>query len=355
LAAAVVPGFEQIVINSLTLVTQGSLDSLALSANAAISASPSAGITVSTQVDARARLSGNSVVIDELLLSTDSGALAVSGEVQWTQGIGSQGLTAALSYQLDDSAPDRYLENLPDNMSIRNLSSRGELRLQQSPEPAALWQIAFATPQTTALLNGYELSGNGGFNVAGQRWQIEDFNLQNGTNRIEISGLLDNLTGDLQATLLIDAPEPGAFYPDLQGRIAGEARVSGTVQSPVIDIDITANALQLGQMVAPQVTVTGQNRAGMNELEIRGSNLRFMLGDQSETIEEFMLRLRGQPDAHNMLLLLDSSLAQARINADGSWLAGGWQGRLLSSEIDSQLGNWQQTAPADARGHAGHA
>jgi|GEM_PF-574271 len=353
LEATAVPGLEQIVINSLTLVTQGALDTLALSANADTSASPSAGITVSTQVDARARFSGNSVVIDKLVLSTDTGALTVGGEVQWTQGTGAQRLTATLSYQLDDSEPDRYLENLPDNMSIRNLSSRGELRLQLSPEPGALWQIAFATPQTTALLNGYELSGNGGFNVDGQRWQIDDFNLQNGTNRIEISGLLDNLTGDLQATLLIDAPEPGAFYPELQGQIAGEARVSGTVQSPVIDIGITANALQLGQLVAPQVTVTGQNRAGMNELEIRGSNLRFVLGNQTETIEEFMLRLRGQPDAHNMLLLLDSSLAQARINADGSWLADGWQGRLLSSEIDSPLGNWQQTAPADMRVQAG--
>lgn len=349
LAATAVPGLEQIVINSLTLATQGSLDALALSANADISASSSAGITVSTQLEARARFNGNRVVIDELLLSTDTGALAVGGEVQWTQSAGAQGLTAELSYQLDDSAPDRYLENLPDNMSIRNLNSRGELRLQQSPEPGALWQIAFATPQTTALLNGYELSGNGGFKVDGQGWQIEDFNLQNGTNRIEISGLLDNVTGDLLATLLIDAPEPGAFYPDLQGQITGEARVSGTVQSPVIDIDITAKALQLGQIVAPQVTVTGQNRAGMNELEIRGSKLRFMLGDQAEVIEEFMLRLRGQPDAHNMLLLLDSSLAQARINADGSWLAGGWQGRLLSSEIDSQLGNWQQTDATDAQ------
>jgi len=353
LAATTVPGLEQIVINSLTLVTQGSLDAITLSANADISASPSAGITVSTQVDARARLNGNSVAIDELVLSTDSGALAVSGEVQWMQSIGAQGLTAALSYQLDDSAPDRYLENLPDNMSIRNLSSRGELRLQRSPEPGSLWQITFATPRTTALLNGYELSGNGGFNVDGQRWQIDDFNLQNGSNRIEISGLLDNLTGDLQAMLLIDAPEPGAFYPDLQGQIAGEARVSGTVQNPVIDINISANSLQLGQMVAPQVTVTGQNRAGMNELEIRGSNLRFMLGDQTETIEQFMLRLRGQPDAHNMLLLLDSSLAQARINADGSLLDGGWQGRLLSSDIDSPLGNWQQTDPANARLQAG--
>ena len=353
LATTAVPGFEQIVINSLTLATQGALGNLGLAANADISASPSAGITVSTQLDARARFNGNSVVIDELLLSTDSGALAVSGEVQWAQGIGAQGLTATLSYQLDDSAPDRYLENLPDNMSIRQLSSRGELRLQQAPEPGALWQIAFATPQTTALLNGYELSGNGGFSADGQRWQINDFNLQNGNNQIKISALLDNLNGDLQASLLINAPEPGAFYPDLQGQISGEAQVSGTVQNPVIDIDITASAIQLGQMVAPQVTLTGQNRAGMNELEIRGSNLRFVLGEQTETMKQFMLRLRGQPDAHNMLLLVDSSLAQARINADGSLLDGGWQGRLLSSEIDSPLGNWQQTAPANAQVLAG--
>lgn len=359
LSAMAIPGIDQILINSLTLSTQGTADNLALTASAQISASPSAGLTIATDVDFQANLRGSRVVVDELTLRTDTGLLAIQGDMQWfqlqtqTQTPDQPQIAVSLSYQLNDSAPQRYLANLPENMSIVNLSSRGELQLQQSPAPESDWQIAFVTPQISALLNGYELSGNGGFNLDDQRWQIDEFNLQNGNNRIEISALIDNLSGALQATLLIDAPEPGAFYPQLQGQIAGEATVSGTVQSPVIDIDVTALALQLGQISAPEVAISGQNRAGMNEMEISGSNLGFMLGEQAETIEQFMLRLRGQPDAHNVLLLLDSSLAQARVNADGTLGDEGWQGRLLSSEFDSDLGNWQQTGPADVQLQAG--
>jgi translocation and assembly module TamB len=355
LSALAVPGIEQILVNSLTLITQGTAENLALTASAQISASPSPGLFIATAVDVQANLRGNRLIVDELALRTDTGLLTIEGDMQWAQNqtlnqsADQPRLAMALRYQLDDSSPQRYLANLPDNMSIVNLSSRGELQLQQSPTPESAWQIAFATPQISALLNGYELSGNGGFNLDGERWQIDELNLRNGNNRIEISALLDNVSGNLQAELLIDAPEPGAFYPQLRGQIAGNATVSGTVQSPVIDVDVSARALQLGQLSAPEVTITGQNRAGMNELEIRGSNLRFLLGEQPETIEQFMLRFRGQPDAHNILLLLDSSLAQARINADGTLGENGWQGRLLSSEFDSDLGNWQQTAPADVQ------
>jgi translocation and assembly module TamB len=359
LSALAVPGMEQIQVNSLTLITQGTPDNLALTATARVSASPSPGLFIATAVDAQANLRGNRLMLDELALRTDTGLLTIQGDMQWaqaetqtrtlSQSANQPRLAMALRYQLDDSSPQRYLANLPDNVSMANLSSRGELQLRQSPAPESAWQIAFATPQISALLNGYELSGNGGFNRDGERWQIDEFNLRNGDNRIEISALLDNLSGELQADLLIDVPQPGAFYPQLQGQIAGNATVSGTVQNPVIDVDVSARALQLGQLSAPEVTMTGQNRAGMNELEIRGSNLRFLLGEQAETIEQFTLRLRGQPDAHNILLLLDSSVAQARINADVTLGENGWQGRLLSSEFDSDLGNWQQTAPADVQ------
>jgi len=352
LTAMVIPGVDAVTINSLHLVTRGNPDNLGMSAIADITASPSAERVITTQVEAQATLRNNHLLIERLLLRTDTGLLAVTGDVHWPQTADRQSLTASLSYQLEDSTPDRYLTNLPDNMSIRNLSSRGELQLQQSAVSGStgaetVQRTVSVSPQISALLNGYELSADGQVNLDGQRWQIDNFTLLNGMNRIEISGLFDSLNGDLQAALLINAPEPGAFYPDLQGEIAGQATISGTLQNPEIDVDMTANNLQLGDILAPAVTIVGQNRAGMNELEISGSQLRVKLGEQTETIEQFMLRLRGQPQAHSLLLRLDSSLAQVRLNADGAITDDGWQGRLLSSEIGSALGNWQQTASAD--------
>ncbi|TFH73672.1 hypothetical protein E3V39_10820 [Gammaproteobacteria bacterium LSUCC0112] len=342
LASMAAPGTDQLLINSLTLRTQGTPENLGLFAAAHVTATPSAGLSLESDINLRATVRGTQVSIEELALRTATGLLLVEGNVDWTEG-----LLMELAYQLNDSASDSYLANLPENMSILNLSSRGDIRVQQSSAPGSALQIAFVTPQISALLNDYELTGRGGFSVDGERWQVDGFELQNGDNRIELSALLDNASDAIQATLMVDAPVPGAFYPDLQGQITGQARLTGTLENPVIDVDLTANAIALGAFRAPEITLRGQNRAGMNELELNASDITFLLGEQSESIERVMLRLRGQPDAHSLLLLVDSSLARARINADGALNNGAWRGRLLSSEIASDYGQWQQSSPAD--------
>ena len=342
LASLTIPGADQFLINSLTLRTQGTPDYLGLFGAAHVIATPSADVTVETDVNLRAFLRGSDLSIEELALRTSTGLMVVEGDMSWTQG-----LLATLNYDLNDSAPASYLANLPENMSFQNLSSRGQLRLHQSPAPESALQIAFVTPEITALLNSYQLSGAGSLSIDGERWELNAFELHNGDNRIELSAVLDNVSGALQARLVVEAPEPSAFFPDLRASIVGEARLSGTLDNPEIDVDLTANAIELGQIRAPEITIRGQNRAGMNELELNGSNIRFMLSDRTESIDQIMLRLRGQPDAHNFLLLLDSSLARVRINADGALNNNAWQGRLLSSEVASDFGLWQQSAPAD--------
>lgn len=337
LDAMPVPGAEQFMVDALTLRTQGTPDDLGLFAAAHITAIPTPDITLTTDLNLRAYLRGSQLDVEELALRTENGLLAITGAANWADG-----LLVDMSYNINDMAPDSYIASLPANLSIRDLNSRGEFQLQQMSAEGSPLQIAFATPQLSVRLNDYEVTGSGGFNFDGATWQIDSFSLQSDNNQLTLDAELD-AAENIRASLLVDAPALEAVYPELRGRIGGSADISGPLSNPVIDVDLNASDLALGDISVPQLSIRGQNRAGMNELEINGNAIRFPVGESTETINSLMLRLRGQPEAHSLLLLADSTLARLRINADGGINNGGWQGRLLSSEVISDYGIWQQT------------
>lgn len=335
-----VPGAGQLMINALNLRTQGTPEDLGLFAAAGLTATPAQGIVLETDLNLRAYLRGNQLNVEELALRTENGLLALTGNVDW-----SNGLIVSVDYEMDDLAPDSYLDNLPDNVQIRDLSSLGEFRLQRAASDNAPLQITFTTPRISARVNDYLLTGSGGFNYDGERWQVESFAVQSGNNRITVDGTLD-ADNRVQAALSVNAPTLEALYPTLRGMLQGDAQITGTLDTPVIAVNFDGSDLEINNISVPTLTVVGQNRAGMNELEIRARNIGIPNGDRTESINDLMLRLRGQPDAHNLLMLVDSEYARLRINADGGVVEGGYIGRLLSSEISSDYGTWQQTQAA---------
>lgn len=337
LSPQLIPGLDNYSVQALTLRTQGTPEDLALFAAARLEASITDDIRVDTDANLIAALRGTSLAISELVLQTETGRMAVQGEVSWNDG-----LAVELEYSLADSAPVNYVVDLSETISIRDLRSSGQLQLRQSitgNDPVL--QITFVTDNLQATLNGYDVQGQGGFDYDGERWQVNSLALNTGGNSVSLTA---QLLGDnsINVDASIDAPVLSVLYPDLQGRLNAIALISGTLSEPVIDLDLTANDIRLGDLHIPELTATGQNRGGMNEIELTSQNIVIPIGDSTEMINSVMLRLRGQPDAHNLLLLVDSSLASLRINADGSLNAGAWQGRLLNSEIDSQYGRWLQ-------------
>lgn len=340
LQAMPVPGADQLVINALNLRTQGSPQDLGLFAAAHITATPTADIVLDTDLNLRAYLRGSQLNLDELALRTPEGLLALTGNVDW-----SNGLIASIDYELDDPAPGSYVGNLPDGLDIRDLTSLGELRVQRATEANAPLQISFTTPRVSARINDYQLNASTAVTYDGERWQVESLALQSGANRVNANAQLD-ADNNLQVSLDVNAPELQTLYPSLQGTLTGHTEITGTLENPVIDIDLAGNALQFNEIRIPELTVRGQNRAGMNELEMRANNITAPVAENTETINSIMLRLRGQPDAHNLLVRVDSDYARVRINADGGVVEGGWRGRLLSSELESDYGTWQQDQAA---------
>lgn len=339
------PGMEMFTVQALTLRTQGTPADLALFAAARLDIDLTESSVLETDLNLRAALRGSRLRVDELAMRTATGLLAIAGSVDWTDGI-----TVNLDYELDEPAPGEYIPGLPESMVIEDLRSSGQVSFNQSAAgpagEAGAQALTFRSDNLQASVNDYTFTGNAGVEFDGDTWTVDSFALQTGENSLALTASLRQ-GNRINADASIDAPALSAIYPDLEGRLHADATVTGTLDEPVIGLDLTASNVVFGTLSIPELAMTGQNRGGMNEIELTTGNIRIPVGDTIETVSEVLLRLRGQPNAHNVLLRLDSSLANVRLNADGSAANGGWRGRLLSSEIDSDYGRWQQTQATD--------
>tara|TARA_R100000988_G_scaffold98072_1_gene65950 strand:+ start:1696 stop:5430 length:3735 start_codon:yes stop_codon:yes gene_type:complete len=330
-----VPGMESYDIRALRLRTQGSPDDLGLFAAAQINAEISADVALEADMNVRAYLRGSTLDIDELALrSTNDGRLLIAGEVDWSQGV-----QVTLDYSITDPTPTSYIASIPESIRLRELASQGSLSLSQAENESL--QLQFMMAELSANLNDFDLNGSGGLRFDGDEWHVQDLAIATGENSLRLDASVEP-EQSIRATATIDAPSLAAIYPDLDGRLQVDAQVSGTVSEPVIDLDASASNVRYGEYLIPELTITGQNRGGMNEIEMQTGNIRVPVGESVETVESLQLRLRGAPDAHSLLLLVQSSLGSARINADGGTTSNGWQGRLLNSEVSSEFGTWAQ-------------
>lgn len=339
------PGMEMFTVQALTLRTQGTPQDLALFAAARMNIDLADDFVLETDLNLRAALRGSQFRLDELALRTATGLLALEGTIDWSDGI-----AADVAYELNEPSPGDYIPGLPESMTLQDLRSSGQVSFNQAAASASgdagPMTLAFSTGDLQATVNEYTFTGDGGIDFDGVDWTVDSFALQTGENRLALTASLgDGNTINADAT--INAPTLSAIYPELGGRLHADATVTGTLDEPVIDLDLTANNVVLGALSIPELVITGQNRGGMNEIELTTGNIQIPVGDTTESITDVLLRLRGQPDAHNLLLRVDSSLVNLRLNADGSVANGGWQGRMLSSEIDSDYGRWLQTQATD--------
>lgn len=334
LAAMAVPGAEQVTIHQLTLSTQGTPDNLGLNARARIDAKVNENLNIPTEISTQAFLRGSYLDIDSLALQTSSGQVYVNGRVDWSEAV-----SINASFSVEDSAPGNYLALQDSGVELRDLQTRGQIDLALPAD--SNMNLALQVPSLSLVINDRTISGASALDFDGSQWQLSQFQLTSDDSQIDIQAEMDSNQA-IQIAGIINIPDLSTFHPAIAGTIEANANINGNLEAPVIDLNLLASQMQFQDIVIPELTLTGQNRGGMNEVELRSGDIQVPVAETTETINEVMLRLRGQPSAHNMLLRVDSSLGEVRINADGELTEGAWQGRLLSSVIDTALGEWQQ-------------
>lgn len=334
LAAMPAPGAEQVTINSLALTSQGTPDNLGLNASASIDAALNENLTIQSDISTQAYLRGSYLDIDSLALQTSSGQVRVDGRVDW-----SDVLSVNANFSIEDSAPGNYLALQDSDIVLESLKTSGTVELVLPADSDM--NLALHIPELSLVINDRIIAGTSELAYNGSSWQLSQFQLNSDNSHIDIQAEMDSNQA-IQVAGVINIPDLSTFHPAIAGSIEANTNINGNLDAPVIDLDLLASQIAFQDIVVPELTITGQNRAGMNEVELRSGNIQIPVGETTETITDVMLRLRGQPSAHNMLLRVASSLGEIRINADGELSEGAWQGRLLSSAIDTALGEWQQ-------------
>lgn len=334
LSPLTVPGAEQVTINSMTLTTEGTPDNLGLSANASVETALNDSLIVQSDIRAQAFLRGSQLDIDSFSLATDSGEVLVDGRVDWSDAV-----TINANFSIEDSTPGAYLALQDSEISLENLSSQGQVALVLPADSDM--NLSVQVPELSIEVNDRLISGSSDVAFNGSQWQLNQFQLTSDDSHIEVQAEMDS-NQSIQLASVISIPDLSTFHSAIAGSIEANANINGNLDSPVIDLDLLASQVEFQSIVVPELTITGQNRGGMNELELRSGQIQIPVAETTETINDVMFRLRGQPSAHNMLFRVDSSLGEIRVNADGELSEGAWQGRLLSSVIDTALGEWQQ-------------
>lgn len=330
-----VPGAEQVTVNRFTLETQGTPDNLGLNATASIATPVSENLVIQSDIRTQAFLRGSHLDIELLEMSTNHGQVVIDGRVDWRDAV-----RINARFNIEDSSPGDYLALQDSEIVLENLSSRGQVDVVLPADNDM--NLSLQVPSLSIEVNDRIISGSSDVTFDGSQWQLSQFQLRSDDSHIDVQAQMNSNNQAVQLASIINIPDLSAFHPAIAGTIEASANIDGHLDSPVIDLDLLASQIEFQDIAIPELTVTGQNRAGMNELELRSGQIQIPVGETTETINDVMFRLRGQPTAHNMLFRVDSSLGEIRINADGELAEGGWQGRLLSSVINTALGEWQQ-------------
>lgn len=269
-----------------------------------------------------ALLEDSTLTVDQFNASTPTGSLSSSGQLGWADGV-----DLNLTYSLREQDASQYHALLPDGFLPGALASTGSLTWQQTREGSS---GTFAVDSLDGVLNGYPLSGGGVVAINGGDFEFSALRLNVGDNQLRASGRWSDEVA-LEFRLQADSLQ------NLSPLLAGTLQTSGTIVGPRSGPDL-------------KVTATGTD---------------IVAGAQH--IDALQLDMDGQLAAHRLTLAMRSTLGEAELQlrggfgddaADGSTVAAPlrWDGRLLSGNLRTELGDWQlqeaaalQLSPAQIR------
>lgn len=146
--------------------------------------------------------------------------------------------------------------------------------------------------------------------------------VQAGPNRLRADG---SVGARLAGRFELDAPDLAVLWPGLAGSVSGRAKLAGTRERPVIDLDARGRSLALdGNHLAALQLRAQVDRAGRADIDFTASGLRAgtrPLGDLGAQID-------GTLDAHRLRASLHGGPVVVSLDS-----AGRWDGVLLHHQL----------------------
>ncbi len=198
--------------------------------------------------------------------------------------------------------------------------------------------------------NGRPVDGGGRVAVDGSSVAVEGLRLAAGDAQLEAAGTLaPDQSLDFDFALVV--PQLQALLAEAVGRVQAQGQMTGTLQTPVVQLEAVARGVAVGEVSLARATATGT-------VDVTGgqrSNLAVELRDLvagGETVESLGLTLEGTPAEHRLTTRVASSRGDGTLALGGQWSTGEpWRGRLNTLTLDdTPAGDWRlaQSVPLTA-------
>ena len=279
-----------------------------------------------TQIDLNADGKLYEVTVNQLKLSALGGNGELTGYSNWKDG-------ATWDAQVDFNKMNirPYVPSMPAVLSGK-LHSKGFAG-------AKGWQVEIPMVDLAGSLSSYPVSLKGAATLNNKTLlNIPDLQLNYGDNKINAKGILGEQSN---LTLNLQAPNLRGLWADLQGDIIGNAKISGKLMAPEINLDLTASHLQLQGLNLAKASVKGAISSEplmKGQLNVKADQLYYgeilklrtidlaLYGDEKD--HQLNLKSQGEPVAVNLQIngYFDRTLEQ-------------WKGSLSQVKLDTPIGD----------------
>lgn len=183
--------------------------------------------------------------------------------------------------------------------------------------------------------------------------QLKDMQVRWGKNQATLNGRLQD-EWKVQAALALG--EPQLLTPEASGELHGQAQISGAQADPLIEVQLTSDALALPQVRLQQFSLRARVApVTLSSLDVTVAAATIQFGDQQ--LQAVDVQLQGDAHAHRFSLQASRNQQRLQARAEGALNADtlDWRGTVsqLQLQIDQdwqvQLQNpvavqWQQQA-----------
>ncbi|MDE9481386.1 translocation/assembly module TamB [Xenorhabdus bovienii] len=267
--------------------------------------------------------------LTRLRLSALQGKAEITGIVDWSKAISWNANLILDGINTAKQWPE-WPAKMNGKMAVRGSLYGGSWQLQ-IPEIALDGDVK----QNTVKAHG-KASGN----AAGQ-WNIPQFDLTFGRNRLNVQGQLTDEKWKLDGE--INAPQLNGLLPGLAGVVIGNVKLRGNMKAPQIVADLNArNVRWQNELKVDSATIKGDVRSA-EQIEGQLSVAVHQLKQADLIINNLMLNAKGTEKQHDLHLKIEGNPVSGQLALNGRFDRSQerWKGTINNTYFDTPVGEWR--------------
>ncbi|WP_141674409.1 autotransporter assembly complex protein TamB [Gilliamella sp. wkB108] len=190
-----------------------------------------------------------------------------------------------------------------------------------------IWQLDLPELQLKGNIKRADFSANGNVSVNSQNViTANNLTLNWGKNRFDLNGSTQK--GNLNAKL--NLASLSLFIDDMKGSIVGDVKMSGTLNEPIIDTNLTVNTLALHDIAVAKANLTGKvqyKNQLSGKVNLTGQGIEL----PNQSVKKANIELSGNESHHTLTVNLDGTPASLTTS--------------LTGQIDKNRTKWTGTIP----------